>query len=239
MENAVEALKMAGSVLLFVMALSIAMLSFTQARTAIGTLVDYSDREYSTIEDDDRFYYRKSTDTERYVGIDTIIPTIYRAFSESYKIVFETKRGENDIAKPGFPNTTYYLYKIKPEDRPVYKIDSIEENGISDKQDFLNGILYHKFDHSVGNFGEKNSEGIIIGKTNRRELHTTGLYEYLKDVVKEWKIKETLGTYYMEDRTDADGKRLNMRKDEEGNPAEISDVNKRELRVITYTFERR
>ncbi len=238
MENAVEALKMAGSVLLFVMALSIAMLSFTQARTAIGTLVEYSDREYSTIEDDDRFYYRKSTDTERYVGIETIIPTIYRAFSESYKIVFETKRGENGIAKPGFPNTTYYLYKIKPEDRPVYKIDSIEENGISDKQDFLNGILYHKYDPNIGNFKYDHNIGNSEGN-NKRELNTIGLYEYLKDVVKEWKIKETLGTYYMEDRTDADGKRLNMRKDEEGNPAEISDVNKRELRVITYTFERR
>lgn len=237
MENAVEALKMAGSVLLFVMALSIAMLSFTQARTAIGTLVDYSDREssYSTIEDDDRFYYRKATDTARYVGIDTIVPTIYRAFSESYKIVFETKRGETTV--PGFPDTTYYLYRIKTEDRPVYKIDSIEENAVSDTQDFFNGILYHKYDPKKDNFGEKNSEGSIIGKASRRELHTKGLYEYLKDVEEEWKIKETLGTYYMEDRKDADGNRLNMGKDEEGNPVKISDVNKRELRVITYTFE--
>lgn len=225
MENAVEALKMAGSVLLFVMALSIAMLSFTQARTAIGTLVQYSDREYSTIENDDRFYYRTRNETERYVGIDTIIPTIYRAFSESYKVVFETKRG--DTAVPGFPDTGYFLYKNKTEDREIYKIDSIEENGISDKQDFLNGILYHKFDTKVGNFGG----------TNRRELNTTGLYDYLKSVEGSWKIKETLGTYYMEDRMDADGNRLNMRDDVEGNPSEISDVNKRELRVITYTFE--
>lgn len=130
MENAVEALKMAGSVLIFVMALSIAMLSFTQARTAIGTLVKYSDREYSTIEDNDIFYYRKATDTARYVGIETIIPTIYRALSESYKIVFK------------FPDS-YYIYINKNSGTEVCKIDSIEENGISnDKQDFLNGILY-------------------------------------------------------------------------------------------------
>lgn len=227
MENAVEALKMAGSVLLFVMALSIAMLSFTQARTAIDTLVKYSDREYSTIEDNDRFYYRKSNETERYVGIETIIPTIYRAFSESYKIVFETKRGNTVV--PGFPDTNYYLYKNRTEGRDVYKIDSIEENGISDKQDFLNGILYHDYHSDVGNFGGN----------NKRELNTKGLYEYLKNDVSGYKIKETLGTYYMEDRVNAEGNRLNTRIDEEGNPSEISDVNKRELRVITYTFEPR
>ncbi len=225
MENAVEALKMAGSVLLFVMALSIAMLSFTQARTAIGTLVEYSDREYSTMEDDDRFYYRKSTDTERYVGIDTIIPTIYRAFSESYKIVFETKRG--DTAVPGFPDE-YYLYKIKTEDRNVYKLDKGKDtSGEDNAKEFLDAIVYHK------------PADNIFGGANHRDLPSAGLYAKLKEYVSNYKIKETLGTYYMEDRTDADGKRLNMRKDEEGNPAEISDVNKRELRVITYTFERR
>ncbi len=215
MENAVEALKMAGSVLLFVIALSIAMLSFTQAREAIETVIKYSDREYSSIERNERFYYlANSNDTQRYVGIETIIPTIYRAFSESYKVVFK------------FPDS-YYLYKNKIEDREVYKIDSVEESGISDKLDFLNGIVYGKYDPSKGNFGPN----------DRRQLHSQSLYDYLSDKLRTYKIKETLGTYYMEDRMDAEENRLNIRKDEEGNPSEISDVNKRELRVITYTFE--
>ena len=52
MENAVEALKMAGSVLIFVLALSVVILAFSQTREAIDTVLRYSDREYWTIEGD-------------------------------------------------------------------------------------------------------------------------------------------------------------------------------------------
>lgn len=101
MENAVEALKMAGSVLIFVLALSVAILAFSQTREAIDTVLKYSDREYWTIEGDERFYYlADGSDTERYVGLETIIPTIYRANSEGFDIVFKFK-------------DNYYLYKEK------------------------------------------------------------------------------------------------------------------------------
>ena len=102
MENAVDALKMAGSVLLFVIALSVAILSFTNARQAIDSVLEYSDRESLTIEGDPRFYYLSggNNDTSRYVGKETIIPAIYRAYKENYKIVFKF----NDV-------DTYYLYK--------------------------------------------------------------------------------------------------------------------------------
>lgn len=101
MENAVEALKMAGSVLLFIIALSVVILAFSQTREAIDTVLRYSDREYWTIEGDSRFYYlANENDTERYVGLETIIPTIYRANSEGFDIVFKFKDG-------------YYLYEEK------------------------------------------------------------------------------------------------------------------------------
>ena len=44
MENAAEALKMAGAVLLFVLALSVAIVSFGQARETADTILDYRDR---------------------------------------------------------------------------------------------------------------------------------------------------------------------------------------------------
>ena len=95
MENAAEALKMAGAVLLFVLALSVAIVSFGQARETADTILDYRDREVKYIDGEeymDYFYY-KSTGTERTVGLETVIPTIYRAYIENYKIVFEGLEG--------------------------------------------------------------------------------------------------------------------------------------------------
>lgn len=99
MENATDALKMAGSVLLFIVALSVAILAFSQARQAIDAVLKFSDRESLAIEDDSRFYYLSSTsNTKRYVGKETIIPAIYRAYKENYKIIFKFK-------------DDYYLFK--------------------------------------------------------------------------------------------------------------------------------
>lgn len=214
MENAVEALKMAGSVFIFIIALSIAILLFSQARGAIDSMLKYSDREYLTIEENNRFYYLANiNDTQRYVGIETIIPSIYRAYAESYKIVFN------------FPkNDDYYLYHDLSTDRYVCKIDAIDRTGVNSKNlDFLNGIVYHNYDTKRGNFGIENKRLLDNDKS---------LYDYITDKLKTHKIKETLGTYYMEDKiTKID------EENEKTNPSEISDINKRELRVITYTFE--
>ena len=67
MENASQALKMAGAVLLFVLALSVAIVSFGQVRETADTILDHKDREVQYIDGDeymDYFYY-KSTGTER------------------------------------------------------------------------------------------------------------------------------------------------------------------------------
>ena len=88
-DNVADALKMAGSVLLFVLGLSISILALTQAREAIDIVLSYSDRETLTIENDPRYYYvAHDNDTSRYVGKETIIPAIYRAYKENYKIIY-------------------------------------------------------------------------------------------------------------------------------------------------------
>lgn len=203
MENAVEALKMAGAVLIFILALSVAILAFSQTREAIDVVLKYSDREYWTIEGDSRFYYlANANDTERYVGLETIIPTIYRAYNESYKIIFKN-----------FPEE-YYLYK-DTSNKEICKIGSDDETGISDSLDFVNGIVYGKYDEKKNNFGRG---------SHQRQLPSESLYSYLERILKTYKIKETLGTYYQQDIGEE--------------PSVISDVNKTESRVITYTFER-
>lgn len=129
MENAVDALKMAGAVLLFVLAISIIILSFGQVRESADTIIDYRDRETSYI--DGSFYY-DGKDYSRIVGLETIIPSVYRAYWENYRIVFEG-------IEP--------IYKINKEGKYLLELENINGTNLTlandeTKVEFLQGILY-------------------------------------------------------------------------------------------------
>lgn len=207
-ENIADALKMAGSVLLFVMGLSIAILAFSQARESMDIVLSYSDRESLSIEGDSRFYYLSSeNDTSRYVGKETIIPAIYRAYKENYKIVFK------------FPNDKYYLFKVK-NDEKISTLDLANQSLSSDlaSRQFLNGIIYGDFEYE----NEKSKNDYI----NKFKItpNDISLYQYLTEKESTYKIKEYLGTYYIEDVNGT---------------SEVNAVNKTEKRVITYEFVNR
>lgn len=206
MENAVDALKMAGAVLLFVLAISVAIVSFGQAREAADTILDYKDRE--TVYIDGNLYY-KTTGTERTVGLETIIPTIYRAYIENYKIVFE---GLNEpiytLKLSG--NTQIAKYTIDLETKTT--TDGIQINNVAlandeQKSEFLCGILYNDF--------TKSGSAENFKKKYNVELPTNSLISRLKGK----KITEYLGVYYQNDNED------------------VPDVNKTEKRIITYKIQ--
>ena len=207
-DNIADALKMAGSILLFVMGLSISILAFSQARESIDIVLSYSDRESLTIENDARFYYlANQQDTNRYVGKETIIPAIYRAYKENYKIIFQ------------FPDD-YYLFNetVEGERKNITTIDLSKEAIDSDlgSRQFLQGIIYHdftSFSHNVVQYIQK----FHITPNNQQCL-----FEYLTEKEQKYKIKESLGTYYQEDVG--------------GTPEAVEEINKIEKRVITYTF---
>lgn len=207
-ENIADALKMAGSVLLFVMGLSIAILAFSQARESMDIVLSYSDRESLSIEGDSRFYYlSKDNDTSRYVGKETIIPAIYRAYKENYKIVFK------------FPNDKYYLFEVKNGEK-ISTLDLANQSLSSDlaSRQFLNGIIYGDFEYE----NEKSKNDYI----NKFKItpNDISLYQYLTEKESTYKIKEYLGTYYIEDVNGT---------------SEVNAVNKTEKRVITYEFVNR
>lgn len=83
MENATDALHMAAAVLIFVLALSISINAFGEVRQTSQTILEYKDREY------DYSYVEDNGTTQRIVSAETIIPSIYRAYKENYKIVFK------------------------------------------------------------------------------------------------------------------------------------------------------
>ena len=214
-ENIADALKMAGSVLLFVMGLSIAILAFSQARESMDIVLSYSDRESLSIEGNARFYYlSKDNDTSRYVGKETIIPAIYRAYKENYKIVFK------------FPDD-YYLFKQEVKnakglnkEKKISTLDLANQSLSSDlaSRQFLNGIIYGDFEYE----NEKSKNDYI----NKFKItpNDISLYQYLTEKESTYKIKEYLGTYYIEDVNGT---------------SEVNAVNKTEKRVITYEFVNR
>lgn len=222
MDNASDALKMAGAVLIFVMALSIIILAFTRTRQASDTILNYRDRETMYINSD---YYYASGQKERNVNIETVIPTVYRAYLENYKVVFV---GLNEP-----------LYKIKNRDGKIidkYTID-LERNVLKtypnanlannqEKSEFVRGILYHDFkgvesqDYLYNDTINNNEKGRLAfqQKFFVEDMTTCeALVDQLKSLVANGKkITEYIGVYYQNDN--------------ENEP----EINKTEKRIITY-----
>lgn len=89
MENASDAIIMAGAMLIFVIALTVAMTVFSQARATID-MVAY-------VSDETNFYEYLNTANSnakyRIVGLETVIPTLYKYYKENYTIVFLDSNG--------------------------------------------------------------------------------------------------------------------------------------------------
>ena len=219
MENVSQAIKMAGSVLLFVIALSVAVLAFSSAREAIDAVLKYTDRETFTIEGDDRFYYLASSgDTKRYVGKETIIPTIYRACKESYKVIFDLSNISDD----------YYLYSYLDETGAQQKILTFDlaDLGIpqNSSEQFLNGILYGNYDYDDSG----KDAGDFAKKFGVNPNTSESLYDFLSSKETSCNIEEYLGTYYINDIPEDPAYTAGG----SGAP----EVDKQEKRVITYVF---
>lgn len=213
MENAADALKMAAAVLIFVLAISIAILTFNKVRQTADTILEYKDRE--TVYIDGEYYYEASG-TERSVNLETIIPSIFRAYLENYKIVFV------NLDEPIYKiNVTYKednktitkLIEKKTLDLETNKNTKYENVVLADdkqKSEFLCGILYRDFSKSGSpeNFEKK----FNISLPNK------SLYEQLNNLNGKT-ITEHLGVYYQKDEVD------------------VPDVNKTEKRIITYKIQ--
>ena len=206
MENAVDALKMAAAVLMFLIALSVAIISFGQVRATSDTILDINDIETEYINGD--FYYKSAgTETERTVGLDTIVSTIYRVYFENYRIVFEGK---------GFESTDnpVYTHLVGTGNSKRYILDlEYETNVLTGEADIqkkvrtlLNAIVY----------GDKSPQYIVL-YTGKIELPSKSLYQRLDEILRNGsKIKEYFGIYYQND-----------------NP-NVPETNKITKRVITY-----
>ncbi len=180
MENAADALKIAASVLIFVVALSISINAFGEARMTATTILNYQDNEY------DYTYVEENTDasgnvsTERIVGVETVVPSIYKAYRENYKIVFKGLDGG--------------VYTKDDETGRAQEINTIDlQNEVlgteSQKEQFVNAILYGR------KYSEFNTVKTTFENNLRIHLNDEGIY----DKIVGRKIKENIGIYYQEE----------------------------------------
>ena len=100
MENAVDALKIAFSVLVFVIALALAVSVVGQARATSDIILSLNDRTnyYDHVEGTDN----NANEKDRIVDFETILPTIYRYAKEQYAVTI--------LDTDGTPIVRYDLY---------------------------------------------------------------------------------------------------------------------------------
>ena len=221
MENATEALYMAAAVLIFMLALSLTLSSFSSFRTDLDRLITAEERvDEATITDStgktSYINYISSNNELRTVGIETVANSLYRVYKENYMVVMHLE-DYSEFGSTGVLRDFSNLVKTgtdKVENQIYYK--NSESSGhptIISKDDTV----------LVFNIPSSRNDPDYISKAL-----DAGLY----DLLKEKTFTEYTGIYYETDTiSNLTESNWEAYKDQPGN---VSDVNKREARVITY-----
>ena len=214
MENAAEALKIAFAILMFVAALSLSISSFTSAKTAIDNIITMRDKTQKYM------YVTPAKSSNRTVGIETVIPTMYKAYQENFRVVFMQKDGEELKELPIYYYTDIHNSKVydseKGEYRTVNYVD-LENERLAGKTEAIKHLDILLEARKANNKNDnKYYEQFMEDKIS-------GLYEYLKDK----KFEEVLGEYYQEDLEAA----------QKGTVSDALDINKTKKRVVTYILQ--
>ena len=228
MENAVDALKIAFAVFVFVMALSLAMYMFTMARETADIVLQSSDitefMDYTSLAN-----VIEGTTTvdgnERIVGLETIIPTLYKYYKENYTVIFLNSSGSPLELYETQTNTTLWStgytnrYYSNNKDLRICSFDVDEET--RRHEPWTGNTNYYKqnldmflsggtFNYPSGN-GESYNYSDIIGRG--------GFIEKYKNA----RFRESLGEYTF---NSVNSEQISGTTNVEG----------REKRVIIYTL---
>ncbi len=187
MENAIEALKIASGVLMFVLALTISISCFSQANESITSIVNMSDKDTKILYDN----IRPSDNLTRTVGIETIIPTMYKAYdSDSLEIYFEDSKGE---PMPIYYEIDSYGNRVKDgeKDKIVSYIGTKIETSYPDSETqikHLDMVL-------AGSNRYKDVDENMV-KKYEKGFYQFGANDSFFDYIKGKKFEEKLGEYY-------------------------------------------
>lgn len=137
-ENISEALVMAASVLIFVIALSVIFSLISQAKsTSDAILYSYDNTKYYYDEDLENITYTTARDVNRTVTMETIMPTVYRYIKEHYGVTIFNKDGEI-IAR--FDETTESIVNNWPTYLKEAKKNTKEESACEKHYKYLKDL---------------------------------------------------------------------------------------------------
>lgn len=177
MENAVKALEYAFAMLVFVIALSISINALNHARAASDSMYAVTDR--TAFYEDVKLTEDEINANGRIVGVETIIPTLYRDYKENYVIEFYTKDKAELVMRFDLSeeNRRREIWTGNPNVDVKKRLDIL----ISGGQDVnINNRVY---DGVINNHGYRIEDDSAIKATTssiRREIADKGLYEYCK-----------------------------------------------------------
>lgn len=226
MENATKALEIGFGVLIFVVALSLSISTFSNATRAITNIMTNEDKTQSYV------YVTEANGVDennnRIVGVETIVPAMYKAYKENYKILFLDQNGN--------PITLYYKTRnssketeivdgesvtVLPREKDDYG-EEIEINFVDLEEEVLGGVedaIQHLDFILYGNNYQKDDKKYYT-KYKRQIYYPDGLYDFLLDK----KFIEILGEYYQED----------AEAGTEIPETQVAEINKTKKRIITY-----
>lgn len=232
MENAVDALKMAFAIFVFTIAISFAMYMFTKARNTADIVLQSSDvtkyMEYTELNNSNS---EVSIEGDRIVGLEAIVPTLYKYYKENYTVIFLKSDGKTPLdiyetqTKPTLWSVGYTnRYYSDNQDLRICSFDVDEETRRHEPWTGSN----EKIKSNIDNF----LKGGVYTYNVSSSYYPEGkiVYNYGQGFIKEYrqyKFRESIGEYTYNDIT--------SQTNGEGTSG-ITNVKQKKKRVIIYTL---
>lgn len=229
MENAADALKMAFAVMVFVMALSISIFMFTKARETSEMVLHSSDiTEYMEYEE------VNANNKTRLVGLETIVPTLYKYYKENYTVIFLDSNGNglklyetqtDPLLWSG--NTEKTTATIPPI---VSKYPGITNHKTICSFDVDEETKRHEPWTGNADYYKSNLDTFLQGGKFFYPDGTGRYYEYkgFMNEYKKYKFKEDLGEYTYNEKT----------SESSSTSDNTSTIKEKKKRVIIYTLQK-
>lgn len=197
MEHASDAIIMAGAILIFIIALSTAMMVFSQARATVDTVIYTSDETnfYEYLGDTSN-----NTIKSRTVGWETVIPTLYKYYKENYTVVFLNSNGNGAHLYETQTNEKLWTGATNSYIPPIVnKYPGITDNKTICSFDVDEETRRHEpWTGSTEDYKE-NLDAFIEGKVFKYPSRDETAYDYgigfINRVGKDTKFIETIGEY--------------------------------------------
>lgn len=207
MENAVDALYIAGAILLLLVALTVGISSFSTQISQIDQIIENDERvDLATDETGNLVNYITYSSEVREVGVETIVNSLYRSYKENYTVYIKLKDATrsklnlykyNDILKTSTKEQKYKTTTIINVGDNILCFKITTEYNLQNAKEKMNDIMNEKSDGGVGLYKAIESE----------------------------KFDEYIGEFYQNDIG------TGMR---DPNMDKVSDANKTKTRIITY-----